>query len=46
MSYRLSTHLSVRREEDKVPRPHVGQRRGPALHLACEIGRLPPHQPS
>jgi hypothetical protein len=45
MSYRLSTRLSVRREEYKVPRPHVGQRRDPTLHLACETGRLPPHQP-
>jgi hypothetical protein len=35
----------VRREEDKVPQPHVGQRHSPILHLACETGRLPPHQP-
>jgi hypothetical protein len=43
---RHQPHQGVRREEDEVPRPHVGQRRGPALHLARETGRLPPHQPS
>jgi hypothetical protein len=40
---RHQSHQGVRCEEDKVPRPHVGQRCGPALHLPRETKRLPPH---